>query len=77
MEAEGTDVFRKKIDEARSLMERALAILDEAEAPAQIGAHLDMAISSLDSATTRPPVNRMDEPPYPQESCAWPIRPAA
>ena len=77
METEGTDEFRRKAGEARSLMERALAILDEIAMPAQVAAHLDMAISSLDSATTKPPVNRMDEPPYPPESCAWPIRPAA
>ena len=33
--------------EALSLMQRALTILDESHAPAEIGAHLDLAIIQL------------------------------
>lgn len=33
--------------DALALMQRALAMLDESEAPAQIGAHLDLAIIRL------------------------------
>lgn len=76
METEGTEELKQKMDEARSLMKRALELLDQADAPAQIGAHLDMAISCLESVTNAS-VSRMDEFQYPPESCAWPIRPAA
>jgi hypothetical protein len=34
--------------EALALMQRALAMLDESQAPAQIGAHLDLAIIRLE-----------------------------
>lgn len=33
--------------EALALMQRALAMLDESQAPAEIGAHLDLAIVRL------------------------------
>jgi len=33
--------------EALALMERALSLLDEAEGPADVGAHLDLAINRL------------------------------
>ena len=33
--------------EALALMQRALAMLDEAKAPAEVGAHLDLAIIRL------------------------------
>lgn len=71
------DELKQKMDEARSLMVRALALLDEADAPAHIGAHLDMAISCLDTASSDTAISQRSEPPFPQETCAWPIRPAA
>ena len=76
MDSDRTEL-KQKMDDARSLMQRALALLDEAGAPAHVGAHLDMAISCLDIGSDAPSVSQRGEPPYPQESCAWPIRPAA
>lgn len=67
---------RSKVDEARSLMVRALALLDEADAPAQIGAHLDMAICSLSAALEGDVTQSADCASQP-DSCAWSIRPSA
>jgi hypothetical protein len=77
METNRIDEAKQKMDEACTLMERALALLDEADAPADVGAHLDMAICRLKASSSDVPVSQPGEPPYSQESCAWPIRPAA
>jgi hypothetical protein len=39
--------MNKSWSEAAALMRQALAILDETEAPAEVGAHLDLAIARL------------------------------
>jgi hypothetical protein len=53
----GDDALR----EALQLMESALDLLDLAGAPAQIGAHLDLAICELRSATAARPFGRSTE----------------
>jgi len=65
---------RAKLEEARSLMDRALQLLDEAEAPAQIGAYLDMAICGLRAALGEELGldEEQDEPPSPQDGSPWP-----
>ena len=73
---EASDV-RRKLEEAQSLMMRALALLDEANAPGHVGAHLDMAICSLGSALEEGEITPEAECPSRQDSCAWPTRPAA
>lgn len=66
--------------EALGLMERALGLLDDAEAPAQIGAHLDMAICALRAnARSGEEINeqyRLAGSPFSQDICAWPLSPA-
>jgi hypothetical protein len=70
-----TEQARAKLDEARSLMTRALELLDEAEAPGQIGAYLDMAIGGLRAESGEEP--EVSEEPGEQPSAAgssvWPI----
>lgn len=66
--------------EALDLMERALELLDDAQASAQIGAYLDMAICSLrGDARSSEEFNeqfRLAGPPFSQDICAWPLSPA-
>jgi hypothetical protein len=38
-----------KLKEASSLMKRALLLLDEADAPGEVGCHLDLAICQLEA----------------------------
>src|SRR6476646_6843040 len=77
MTIKGTDEVSPKREEARLLMERALALLDETDAPAEIGAHLDLAICSLretiGEASARSGPARLTEQRLPQDSCAWPM----
>ena len=66
--------------EALGLMERALGLLDEAQASAQIGAHLDMAICALRAnARLGDDINEQFWSvglPFSQDTCAWPLSPA-
>lgn len=80
MTAANEDAQPTKLAEALGLMERALCLLDEAQAPAQIGAYLDMAICAL-GADARPggaisEPCRLAGPPFSQDICAWPLSPA-
>lgn len=72
---------RRKLDEALALMGHALELLDQAEAPGEIGAHLDMAICRLGEETGREAAvsepEQPDEEPPAEDNCAWPSRPAA
>ena len=40
----------EKREEALALMRSALQLIDDAEGPADVGAHLDLAIARLDTA---------------------------
>ena len=76
MTEESREVARKR-DEARLLMERALDLLDETAAPAEIGAHLDLAICCLRSVqaqtlTEGAPAKSIEQQ-LPKDSCAWPL----
>ena len=65
-----------KLVDAFALMERALMMLDEAGAPGQIGAYLDMAMCELQSKIDAAPIAvelfRLGS----QGGCAWPLSPA-
>jgi hypothetical protein len=79
MEPDAIAVPNLKLIEAASLMKRALSLLDEAAVPGEIGCHLDLAICQLDAilAEVAPQLSESAEPPSLQDSCAWPMNPAA
>ena len=60
-------------------MKRALSLLDEADAPGEIGCHLDLAICELDDVLVEPApdLNEQAEAPSPPDNSAWPMSPAA
>lgn len=47
------NLAESKLADAMALMQRALQLLDQTQAPADIGAHLDLAISRLAEARAR------------------------
>ena len=53
MKNELPGLAESKLADAMALMQRALQLLDETQAPADIGAHLDLAIVRLGEATAR------------------------
>lgn len=42
--------YDDRLDDALSLLKKALGLLDEVDAPADIGAHLDLAIHRLEAS---------------------------
>ena len=79
MEPDAIEIPRLKLTEARSLMKRALSLLDEADAPGEVGCHLDLAICQLDTvlADGAPQLNEQEEALTAPDSFAWPMSPAA
>ena len=53
MKDELPDRTESKLADAMALMQRALQLLDQTQAPADIGAHLDLAIVRLGEATAQ------------------------
>lgn len=53
MKNELPSLAESKLADAMSLMQRALQLLDETQAPPDIGAHLDLAIVRLGEATAQ------------------------
>ena len=49
MEPDALEDPTLKLTEASSLMKRALSLLDEADAPGEVGCHLDLAICQLET----------------------------
>lgn len=54
MKNELPSLVESKLADAMALMQRALQLLDQTQAPADIGAHLDLAIVRLGEATAQP-----------------------
>jgi hypothetical protein len=61
-EATRTDLMTAALD----LMRRAIDLLDQAEAPGQIAAHVDLAVHQLADAIADTPRPKMVEPADPQ-----------
>lgn len=61
---------------ALGLMTQALAILDEMGAPGEIGAHLDLAICTLQSSSCADSTIKQAAQQWSQDSCAWPLMPS-
>lgn len=53
MKGESPNLAETKMADAMSFMQQALQLLDESQAPADIGAHLDLAIVRLGQAMTK------------------------
>lgn len=61
-EATQTDLMTAALD----LLRRAIDLLDQAEAPGQIAAHVDLAVHQLADAIADNPIPRLVEPADPR-----------